>query len=172
MEELFVLLESGCGCVELPNNIGENTQEMLKLFKEEFPYYYLDTIEGSCIIWDEDFINKLLVAMSTGSLVELSDIEKQIWYQYVEFQDALTHSATTDIVGAIGCTNPNELGQSFVVTTNGITTTLCQNPQTTIQKERQSKSLDDYLMNLYNCETPNNCGIIVGDVTDISPCAI
>lgn len=172
MEELFDLVDLNCSCVEKPNNIGANTQEMLVLFKEEFPYYYLDTIDGQCLVWDEDFINKILVVMATGSLEDLSAIEKQVWYQFVEFQDAMSHSADSSVFGAIGCTVPNELGQSFVVTNSGVTSTLCQAPESSIQKERQSKSLDDYLMSLLNCETPNECGIIEGDVTDVSPCSI
>lgn len=171
MEELFDLLDTA-SCVKLQNNIGANTQEMLALFREELPFTYMDTIEGQCIQWDTDFINKCLDAMATGSLTLFSDIEKQIWYEFVEFEDLMSHSATTETVGAIGCTVPNSLGQSFVVTTNGVTATLCQNPQESVPKERQSKSLDDYFMDLYNCETPNDCGIITGTVTDISPCPV
>lgn len=132
MEELFVLLDQSCGCIEVPNNIGANTQEMLTLYKEEFPYSFIDTIDGQCILWNQDFIDKLIVSMATGSLQDLSDIEKQVWYAFVEFQDSTE----------------------------------------AVQKERQSKSLDTYFMDLLNCNEPNNCGIIVGDITDISPCVI
>ncbi len=170
MDELLILLDSTY--VQLPNNIGANTQEMLTLYKEELPYFFLDTIDGKCIQWDIDFINKVLEAMSTGSLGSFSDIEKQVWYSFVEFQDAMSHSASDDYVGAIGCTIPDGLGDSYIVTELGITSTLCQEPVVSVQKERQSKSLDDYLMDLYNCDTPNDCGVIVGDVTDISPCPI
>lgn len=171
MTELLVLVDYPT-CVTKPNDIGSNAQEMLSLYREEFPFTILDTISGQCILWDEAFIDKLLVAMATGSLANLSDIEKQVWYQFVEFQDAMSHSATTSNIGAIGCTIPDELGQSFVVTTNGITSELCQEPAQSVSKERQSKSLDDYFMDLLNCNTPNDCGIISGIVTDISPCTI
>jgi hypothetical protein len=105
---------------------------MLALFKEELPYYFLDTIDGSCLIWDVDFINKCLEAMATGNLGSFSDVEKQVWYAFVEFQDS-----------------------------TGI-----------VPKERQSKSLDTYFIDLLNCNQPNDCGIIEGIVTDISPCVI
>jgi len=172
MEELFILLNNNCGCVVLPNNVGANTQEMLTLYKEELPFNVIDTIDGQCILWDIDFINKVLSAMATGSLTSMSDIEKQVWYLFVEFQDKMTHSATTNDVGAIGCTIPNGLGDSFVVTVNGITGTLCQDPDLSVPKINQSQSLDQYLMDLYNCDVPNNCGIITGIVTDIAPCPI
>jgi len=172
MDELLVLQDGSCGCIVLDNNIGANTIEMVDLYREEFPFHYISTIDGQCIQWDSDFIDKCLIAMTTGSLSDFSDIEKQIWNQFVEFQDAMSHSATTDTLNAIGCTIPNESGISYVVTTNGITSTLCQNPQTTVSKERQSKSLDDYFMDLLNCKTPNDCGIIVGELEDISPCQI
>jgi len=170
MDELLILQD--CGCVSLPNNIGANANEMLLLYKEEFPFFYISTIDGECIQWDIDFINKCLNAMATGSLANFSDIEKQVWKQFVEFQDLMSHSATTDTLGAIGCTIPNSLGQSFVVTSSGVTTTLCQDPETSVAKESQSKSLDSYFMDLYNCQTVNDCGIITGTVTDISPCPI
>ena len=172
MEELFDLIDLQVTCVGLPNNIGNTTDEMQILYQEEFPYYYLSTIDGQCLIWDEAFINKCLVAMSTGSLVEFSDIEEQIWKQFVEFQNALTHSANTEVYDAIGCTVPNESGISFVVTNSGITNIQCEEPLSSVLKENQSKSLDEYFMSLYNCETPNDCGIIQGDVEDISPCPI
>lgn len=170
MDELLILLDSTY--VQLPNNIGANTQEMLTLYKEEFPYFFLDTIDGQCIQWDIDFINKVLEAMATGSLGNFSDIEKQVWYSFVEFQDAMSHSAPDNYIGAIGCTIPDGLGDSYIVTDLGTTTTKCTDPESSVQKERQSKSLDDYLMDLYNCDTPNDCGIIQGDVEDISPCPI
>jgi len=172
MNELIILLDTMCGCVTKENNIGANTQEMLTLYKEEFPYFFLDTIDGQCIQWDIDFITKCLDAMATGSLGTFSDIEKQVWFSFVEFQDAMSHSAPTTYNGAIGCTIPNGLGDSFIVTNEGITSSLCNEPELSVQKERQSKSLDDYFMNLYNCETVNDCGVITGIVTDISPCPI
>lgn len=172
MDELLILDDTRNGCILLPNNISANAQELLIIYKEEFPYYFLDTIDGQCIIWDEDFINKLLVAMATGSLGDLSEIEKQVWYNFVEFQDAKTHSAPTTYIGAIGCTIPDESGNSYIVTAGGVTTELCLPPEASVPKERQSKSLDDYLIALLTCGVPNECGLISGDVTDIAPCPI
>lgn len=172
MDELLVLSDEQCSCFAEENNISANTQEMLEIFNEAFPFNEVDTIYGKCIKWDEAFIEKSIIAMTTGSLLDFSEIEKQVWFQFVEFQDAMTHSATTDNFGAVGCTIPDENGKSYVVTDYGITTTLCQNPASTVNKKLQSKSLDDYFMDLYNCEIPNDCGIISGEIQDISPCNI
>lgn len=172
MDELFILNDLQCKCIDLPNNIGDNAQEMVVLFKEELPYYFLDTISGQCIIWDEDFIAKCLEAMATGSLANFSDIEKQVWYAFVEFQDSMTNSAPSTYPNAIGCTIPDELGNSYIVTTIGITSDMCLSPATSVAKERQSASLDNYFMDLYNCETTNECGLKIGEVTDISPCPL
>ena len=174
MPEEFVLLlrEGACLCNTKDNNIGANAQEMVAMYREELPFNYIDTIEGKCLLWDEDFINKVLVAMATGSLTNFSDIEKQVWFAFVEFEDGKSNSAPDTYIGAIGCTVPDSNGNSYIVTDSGVTTDLCEKPLSVVQKERQSKSLDEYLMDLYNCAIPNDCGIITGDMQDISPCSI
>jgi hypothetical protein len=172
MDELLVLMDNGCKYLDKSNSISDNAQEMLLLYKEEFPFTIVDTIDGQCLIWNQEFIDKVLVAMTTGDLSSMSDIERQVWYSFVEFQDEMSNSAPQTYIGAIGCTVPDINGDSFIVTSAGITTEKCLEPEATVPKERQSKSLDSYIMNLYNCEEVNNCGIIVGDVVDISPCPI
>lgn len=171
MNELYILLDTGY--VVLKNNIGENAKELKEIYQESLPYDMIDTIDGTCILWNESFIDKCIIAMSTGSLNDFSDMEKQIWNSFVEYQDALSYGADATIVDAIGCTTQNENGESFVVLKDGtITAELCMKPESSVAKERQSKSLDEYLMNILNCKEPNSCGIIDGDVIDLTPCKL
>ena len=172
MDFIVSVLTDKCGCFPESNAIGDNTQELLTLFKEELPFKYVNTLSGQGIQWDSQFIDKILYSMASGSLENLSSTEFRVWNDFVAFQDLKSNSATTDNIGAIGCTVPDINGNSFVVTSSGITNDLCQKPSTVIAKENQSKSLDSYFMDLYNCIEPNQWGIIQGDLVDISPCLI
>lgn len=172
IEEILATFEP-TSCVTKPNNIGATSLEMLSLYQEAFPYSYISTITGDCLQWNEDFILKCQDAMSTDSLVTFSDIEEQTWLEFVSFEDLKSSSADTDlgVVGAIGCTIPDSLGRSFVVTANGIRYDVeCLDPQNSISKERQSYSLDQVFMDIYNCLDYNDCGIKTGDLVDVSPC--
>ncbi len=110
--------------------------------------------------------------MSTDSLQNFSYLEKEIWDDFVLYQDAMSSSALTTDVDAIGCSVEDELGNSYVVTEDGITTVLCQSPALTITNILRSESLDRYFMALYNCEEPEDCERIYIELTDVSPCLI
>ncbi|MCH9712821.1 MAG: hypothetical protein K0U20_09380 [Proteobacteria bacterium] len=171
MEELLTFYQS---CTyDKPNNIGATGVELQDTFQEDTPYSIVKIITGDCIQWDEDFVLECLTAMSTDSLLGMSDNELNIWYEFVAYEDARTHSANTDsgVVNPVGCTIPDENGNSYTVQADGtITTVLCDDPVNKVAKENISKSLDGVFMAIYNCEEYNNCGIKEGDLVDISPC--
>ena len=135
-EELLLMFETNT-CVNKPNTVGYTSLELREVYQETFPFTYTETITGQCLIWDEEFIQKCQYAMSTDDLSTMSEVELQTWKEFVEFEDARTTSANTDqgIQNAIGCTTPNGAGQSFVVTTTEITTTLCYEPVTPVKNK-------------------------------------
>jgi len=153
--------------------IGDAVIEMQTEFQSVVPYTTVETLNGLFFVWDELFINKCLVALSTDSMEDMTETEREVFRAFIQFEDAMSHTADDEVVqDAIGCTIPDANGVSYIVTSTGTTIELCSNPELTVAKENISKALDTVLMKIYNCEDYNDVGIIEGDVTDIVPCTI
>ena len=147
--------------------------ELQDVYKERFPYTETKTIVGDRFIWDENFINKILYAMSTDDLSDFSQTELEVWYGLVSFENYHSNLAN-DLVDdkAIGCTIPNEDGISYIVTNDGITDKLCANPIYGVPQAVIYASLDKALVSIYNCIDYNDTDIKEGELIDIQPCEL
>ncbi len=153
--------------------------EFREVYDVRIPYISVPTLTGPCFKWDPIFIENVLIAMSTDSMVQFNSDEVDAFRMFVNFQNYHSHSALeSDANGsAAGCTVPNEKNQSFVVAqdgqimdgTNGMLEILCQQPGFEVEGEIIWKSLDLLLMDLYNCTLPDMCNRGLS-IFDSHPC--
>jgi len=154
-------------------SITDATIEMKDIFQERLPYYTILLLEGVCYVWNETFIENCVKAMSTDTLAELTAEEKAIWYAYVLWSDHNTHSVDTIAEpNGVGCTIPDENGNSYVVLEDGtVTNSLCLLPVDDISKPGLYKSLDNAFIAWLNCEPINKCVEGAGkDVEVVTTC--
>ena len=136
--------------------------EMKEIYGQRLPYVRVLKIYGICYRWSDAFISGILLAMATDRLDQFSEDELDAWYDWVNFQDYHSHSMLDSDCNtvAIGCTVPDSNFKSFVVCENGtITEFECQFPRYDMMDEQVWASLDRAMMDLYNCEEIDNCGI-------------
>ena len=150
-----------------PSSIDSATIEFKSTFQERTPYISIQTLTGPCFKWEEEFIANILIAMSTDAMIQFTEEEVRSWNFFVNFQNYHTTSAL-DTSGnglAIGCTIPDAFNKSFVVIESGVILNglngqaleLCQPPGYEIEGELVWRSLDNVLMSLLNCTTPDDC---------------
>jgi len=153
-------------------SIRAGTEEMKFIFEEYDPFTVIHTVDGECILLEEQFMDKVQTALNTNSLEQFNEEERQLWYEFVGFEDALSWSADEELSDnlAIGATNQQEDGYGYVVTRNGITDKVAIPPQRGYPKVKVSSAIDKELMRLYNCDTSNVCGILDGEFYDPSTC--
>ena len=186
-EQIQELLDS---CVSptgtIRNRLDVSLAEMNITFDENFPYVEVRTITGTLYLWDEDFIDKCLVAMSTDSLVPMNSIELDIWYSYVIFVDTKSTSALDVMENAIGCSIDDENGISWAMNDSGekitVTETIegtevtsfiqCEDGLLYSPQEALMKSLDDVFVKMLNCESYSFDNPTISDLEDQSPCPI
>ncbi len=164
-----------------PSTIDAAVIEFKDTYKERVPYATIPTLNGNCYQWDPAFIENVLMAMSTDSMIQFTEDELETWQYFVNFQNYHSTSALDlDCNGtAVGCTTPNELNESYVVCGNGHPMdglegrpkTLCQPPGYEIEGEQIWKSLDTILMSLYYCIEPDDCNRDTG-ILNIAPCTL
>ena len=157
------------------NRLDVAVAELEIVYAENFPYSEIRTVDGIKYIWTDSFLEKCLIAFSTGSLADMNTQELAIWYDYVAFSDEKSTSATSDMLGgtAIGCTVPNEDGISFAVDVNYIISSVeCNLPVENYPRETIMKSLDEVFVDMVNCDPFNTDDTIVGILEDVSPCAV
>jgi len=155
-------------------SVNEAIQELKDIYKESTPYTVVPLTTGKCYRWETDFINRMLYAFATDALAQFSQEELIAWWNFVNYQDHYSTSATTsDCNGlAIGATNYNSESKSYVVCSGmGITTILAQKPLDDMLSVDVWISLDKLFMNLLNCEPIENC-TRTADLIDIAPCPL
>ena len=157
--------------ISLRSSTDLSALELQDIYKERFPYTGTKTIVGDRFIWDENFINKVLYAMSTDDLSDFSQTELDVWYGFVSFEDYHSNLANDTVdKNAIGCTIPDDDGNSYIVTNDGITDKLCSPPIYGVPQAVIYASLDKALVSIYNCIDYNNTDIKEGELVDIQPC--
>jgi hypothetical protein len=146
--------------------------EMKTLFQERLPYTTVLLLDGNCYVWGEAFIQNILTSMATDNLSSMTAEERRTWYLYVDWCNNHTNSADLLLATtAIGCTIPDESGNSYIVLADGtITATLCETPLYDIPKPELYKSLDNVLMSILNCEPYNLCASDAGDLYSVTTC--
>jgi len=157
------------------NRLDVAGAELEVVYAENFPYAEIRTVDGINYIWTESFLDKCMIAFSTGSLKDMNAQELSIWYDYVAFSDEKSHSATSDMLGgtAIGCTVPNEDGISYVVNDEYIISSVeCNDPIEKYPRETVMKSLDQVFVDMTNCDPFNTDNTLDGELEDVSPCAV
>jgi len=152
--------------------------EMVNQYPQVQPYEKIPLLDGPCFKWSDSFIDKCLLAMATDKMTQFDAQELIIWQFFVNFENYHSHSAKdTDANGApVGCTNPNELFESFVVGQHGLILDgkdggplqYCQPPGYEVESEEIWSSLDKAFMSLYNCQPVNDC--LVDDGMQEQPC--
>ena len=140
--------------------------EMRDTYNERIPYVRIPTLAGNCYHWDPFFIDNILVAYATDSLIQFSVDELEAFRHFINFEDYHSTSArVTDANGtAGGCTIPDGHNNSYVTTCqNGVFIDLnggktkCQPPSYEVLSEDIWKSLDSAMMALYNCQPIDDC---------------
>ena len=159
------------------SKIDVSTHEMKILFQEKLPYQTGDTITGTKYVWSEEFITLMMIAMSTDSLNQMSSEEKQIWYDWVTFQDLYSFSPIDQDYGgqlAIGCTIPDPVtGLSYAVLEDlSVSAVECIIDGGTIINEGVIASLDAEIMRILNCEPLEDISFTEGDLISISECPV
>ena len=170
MDEFDILLDSN----QDRSSINSAVNELQDTYQQTMPFTEIQKINGKCFLWSDLFIENVLFAFATDNLEQFSEEEKKAWFNFVAFQDYNSHSplSTDCYTTAIGCTNPDERNNSFVVCSNGKpTTTKCQLPIGGVRREEIWASLDKAMMALYNCKEINKCGTD-DTVEQLVPCPI
>ena len=152
-----VLLFSDKDLTSLDASILECTD----VYGEGIPYQAIEKLDGTCYYWSDSMIYRTLLAMSCDTLSQFSEEELRMWNDFVNFEDNMSTSAdSANEPDAAGCTIPDTNGDSFIVLSSGaITTISCEDALLTSTRENAAESLDTLLMNLYECEPINTCGI-------------
>jgi len=136
------------------------------------PYEIFYTLSGTCIKWDENFINKLIYAFSTGQTHLLTDGESNVLRDLIEFEELTSTSIPVGVSGAIGCSTADNHGKSYVVFSEGELSTIeCNETIGAVERRKIMESLDSHLMKMVNCEEIVACDKHY-DLTDISKCQI
>lgn len=143
-------------------------------YAERFPYAIAKTLTGDRYVWTVEFIEKILYAMSTDDLSDMSHVEYEIMMAFIDYQDrhSTIPSQTQIASGAIGCTILNELGVSYVVYNSGVSTQVCLDAPSDVPRASMYDSLDSVLINILNCEDWQNDGIKTGTLYSVSECQI
>lgn len=145
---------------------------MKNLFEERLPYLTADVMGGNTYIWYDTFITLCQEAFSTENTQDMSGEELREFNRYIDYMVATAHTVPTGVTG-VGCTNPNDDGDSFVVLEDGtITTTKCDEPTNNAPQPEVSLSLDTIFCNIIKCLPYNDGGIKEGDLVDEAPCPI
>lgn len=135
------------------NSIDLSTYEMQEVYQEREPFTTSRQITGIEYFFNEIFMDKVRYAMSTDSLDRMNNYEYEVWEYLVKYQDEFSPSYDSNLYpDAIGCTNPDENGDSFVVTNNGVTTNLCTIGTSELEAVDLAMALDKALMKILNCE--------------------
>jgi len=169
---LDCLIDESCS-TEMYGSLDCSLTELSQIFQERLPYTIGETITGQCVNWSPTFIYLCRYAMSTDCMDAMSAQEKALWRAFVAYEDAMTTSADTDMCSgqAVGCTIPDENGNSYAVCSDGsISTEQCLPADNIYPKEYLYASLDAHFMALVNCEIPDDCEcnndeyeLIIGD---------
>ncbi len=159
-EEIIVLEERGIETIDAAMLEFDDT------YREGEPYVLIPTLAGNCYYWNPLFIDAILVAYATDSLIQFSEDELRAFRNFINFENYHSTSAReTDANGlAGGCTIPDKDNNSYVTTCeNGVFLNVngekvkCQPPSYEVINEDVWKSLDEAMIAMYNCEEINDC---------------
>jgi len=157
------------------NRLDVAVAELEVVFAENFPYTEIRTVDGINYIWTTSFLDKCMIAFSTGSLKDMNAQELAIWYDYVAYADEKSTSATDDMLGgtAIGCTVPDANGISYAINSDYVISSVeCNDPIENYPREAIMKSLDQVFVDMTNCDPFNTDNTLEGELEDVSPCAV
>lgn len=145
--------------------------ELQTLYKEKEPYTTSRQIDGDDFVWQETFIEKVRYAFSTDSLDLMNNAELEVFDYLVQYQDEFSPSYdSVTYPNAIGCTNPDGNGDSFVIDNTGVTVNLCTIPVSTLEPEFQllAASLDSVLTGLIDCIDYRPVDVGIEDLENVS----
>ena len=148
--------------------------EMTDLYQEYEQYVISYTIDGECVLIEQQFMDKVLVALDTNDLNQFTAEERETWYEFVGFEDAMSWSADEEDADnqATGATNEMPDGYGYVRTAIGITEERAIPPLTSYPNTKVASAIDRELMRLLDCDTTNACGILEGELYNPAPCPL
>jgi hypothetical protein len=141
--------------------IDRAMDELVPVYSDFRDRNVIKTMDAYFFKWDITLINKLRYLMSTDIQKDMSKEDEIVWNMLVYYEDTASTSADEgDCNGlAIGCTNPNNENESYVVRqdgvvmdgTNGLDKILCSNPVDQVQHKQEFKDLDKLLHDMVTC---------------------
>ncbi len=150
------------------------------------PYKPIPTIRGMCYQWDDDFIYAMRCAMSTDTLDHFSPEELDLWYRWVNYQNDASFDADNSVDGAIGASADNIDKKPMTVIIDftddkrnnhdvgwrrtEITKTPATKPTNQTRDSELLQSLDDRIMDEYECREPRKCVVGCDTIVDVYPC--
>jgi len=122
MIEILGLLDDLKSCSLFKNKISDSTSEMSTIFREVLPCMSIEKTTGICFRWNELFIEKCLIAMATDDIINMSEMEKEVWDYFVLFQDEGTllfidksESLEQYFLDLYNCVEPNKCTKTMPV---------------------------------------------------------
>lgn len=170
LEELAGIYGYDISCDrEKLSSITSTTQELQSTFEEKFPYSFRALLTGYEYVFNQVFIDKVRYAMSTDYLGFLDTLELYTFELFVQYQDEFSTTANEVLYPkAIGCTNPDINGNSYVIDETGVTSNLCTIIPSELLQIEIAKSLDATLMKIVNCEDYVQVTISEEDLVNVS----
>lgn len=154
---------------ELLSSTTSTVHELQSTFEEKFPYSVRALLTGDEYVFGETFIDKIRYAMSTDYLGFLDTLELETFEIFTQYQDEFSTTADATLYPtAIGCTVPDESGNSYVIDETGITTNLCTIVPSELLQTEIVKSLDATLMKIVNCQDYLPVTIAEEDLVNVS----
>lgn len=151
--DIMELRDESVASRDTVNSIDLASYEMQEIYQEREPFTTSRQITGIEYYFNEIFMDKVRYAMSTDNLDIMNNYEYEVWNYFVQYEDEFsTKYDSTLYPDAIGCTNPDLNGDSFVITNNGATTNLCTIEESDLEAIDVAKALDKALMKIINCE--------------------
>ena len=160
----------------LPSDVDATLSDIEEIFKSNFPYQELPSMQGEQYLWTRSFIYKCLWAFSTDSLQDMGEQELKTFVEFVNYEEAFsfsmgnsTHKNSQIVnlgkqvvnngvpigIAVIGCTLQDKHGKSYEIYKNGNLGDECVRLGGNLRNLEAMKSLDRLFVDMLN-DVPNN----------------
>ena len=171
MQEMF----DGINGIEPRLRLDVAISDLEDIYKENYPFQTIETINGPMFIFTRSFIYKCLWAMATDSMQDMGEEEEKWFLKFMKFEDVMSTNPppTTNLTDTLGCTVKDKLGKSYVVLADlSVTTIECVNPIDLVEDIDVLVELDNVFVDMLDMNPINRDKIPTGELIDVTQSAL